>query len=152
MRFILVDTILAMVPGKTISATKTMPANEELFLDHFPGFPVVPGVLLTEMMAQTAGKCLYSENADRGRPMLAKIKGASFRDWVRPGEPIVLTAEILSSRPQFATAACQGRVDGRLVCSAELMFSFTPATSFAAEYRDEVLDRFLAKELGVREP
>lgn len=148
MRFILVDAILAMVPGKTISATKTMSPGEELFLDHFPGFPVVPGVLLTEMMAQTAGKCLYSENPDRGRPMLAQIKGASFRGWVRPGESIVLTAEIQSSRPQFATAACQGKVDGRLVCSAGLMFSFTPSSSFTAEYRDEVLDRYLAEQLG----
>ena len=137
-----------MVPGKTISATKTLPAGEELFLDHFPGFPVVPGVLLTEMMAQTAGKCLFAEHPERGRPMLAQIKGASFRGWVRPDELIVLTAEIQSSRPQFATASCHATVNGRPVCSAELMFSFAPASSFGADYRDEVLDRYLSQPIA----
>lgn len=135
-----------MVPGSSIIATKSLPAGEELFLDHFPGFPVVPGVLLTEMMAQAAGKCLYSERPDRGRPMLVQIKSASFRDWVRPGELIVLTAQIQSNRTQFATAACRGEVNERQVCSAELMFSFTPSSSFAPEYRDEVLERYLAAQ------
>jgi 3-hydroxymyristoyl/3-hydroxydecanoyl-(acyl carrier protein) dehydratase len=61
MRFVMVDRILSMVPGKSIEAIKVMPPSEELFQDHFPGFPVVPGVLLTEMMAQASGKCLYAE-------------------------------------------------------------------------------------------
>ncbi len=143
MRFLLVDEILELTPGRFIRALKTMDPGEELFQDHFPGFPVVPGVLLTEMMAQAAGKCLYAENCQRGRPMLAQIKTASFRSWVRPGEQIMLEAEVRSSRPQFATASCHGSVTGRSVCSAELMFSFQPASTFAAEYRDEILERFL---------
>jgi 3-hydroxyacyl-[acyl-carrier-protein] dehydratase len=145
MRFLLVDEILEMSPGRTIRAVKTLSPDEELFLDHFPGFPVVPGVLLTEMMAQAAGKCLFAENPERGRPMLVQIKSATFRNWVPPGEPVTLIAEILSSRPQFATAACQAEVNGRSACSAEFMFNFRPASSFAAGYRDEVLDRFLAR-------
>lgn len=140
----MVDEISEMVPGKTITATKTLSETEDLFRDHFPGFPVVPGVLLTEMMAQAAGKCLFAENPSRGRPMLAQIKAANFRGWVRPGETVVLTAKILSSRLQFATSACQGRVDGRLVCTAEVMFTFAPSSTFAADYRDEVLDHYLA--------
>jgi 3-hydroxyacyl-[acyl-carrier-protein] dehydratase len=140
-----VDEILELVPGRSIRAVKTLGAGEELFQDHFPGFPVVPGVLLTEMMAQAAGKCLFAENPDRGRPMLAQIKSATFRNWVRPDEQITLLAEIRSSRPEFAIAACRAEVAGRPVCSAELMFSFQPNSDFAADHRDAVLDRFMAR-------
>ena len=145
MRFLLVDDILELDPGRTIRAVKTLSPDEELFQDHFPGFPVVPGVLLTEMMAQAAGKCLAAEAPARGRPMLAQIKSAIFRDWVRPGETVTLIGEIRSSRPQFATAACQAEVAGRPVCSAELMFTFLPTSTFAADLRDESLERFLSK-------
>ena len=145
MRFLLIDEILDLSPGVSIRAAKTMPIDEELFLDHFPGFPVVPGVLLTEMMAQAAGKCLFAENPERGRPMLVQIKSATFRNWVRPGERVTLSADIRSSRPQFATASCQAHVEDRDVCSADLMFSFLPASTFASDYRDEVLERFLAR-------
>ena len=122
-----------------------MSPAEELFLDHFPGFPVVPGVLLTEMMAQAAGKCLLAENAERGRPILVQIKAANFRSWVHPGERIALFAEIRSSRPEFATAACHAEVRDAKVCSAELMFSFMPPSASAHAPRDEVLERFLAR-------
>ena len=66
MRFLLVNRIIAMQPGVSIEAEMTLPAFEELFRDHFPGFPVVPGVLLTEMMAQGAGKCLNAEGVGGG--------------------------------------------------------------------------------------
>jgi 3-hydroxyacyl-[acyl-carrier-protein] dehydratase len=141
-RFLLVDEILEMTPGQVIRAVKTLSPDEELFQDHFPGFPVVPGVLLTEMMAQAAGKCLFAEDPGRGRPMLAQIKAATFRDWVRPGEKVTLVGAIRSSHPRFANATCHAEVNGRLVCSAELMFSFQPSSSFAPDYRDEVLERF----------
>jgi 3-hydroxyacyl-[acyl-carrier-protein] dehydratase len=138
----LVDEILDLVPGKHIRATKTLGQQEEFFRDHFPGFPVVPGVLLTEMMAQTAGKCLDAENPKRGKAMLAQIKMASFREWVSPGQVAMIFAQIRSSRPQFATADCYVEVEGRKVCSAELFFTFVTADRFAADYRDEVLERY----------
>jgi 3-hydroxyacyl-[acyl-carrier-protein] dehydratase len=144
-RFLLVDDILEMMPGRSIRAVKTLSPDEELFQDHFPGFPVVPGVLLTEMMAQAAGKCLFAENPERGLPMLAQIKAATFRNWVRPGEQVTLVGEIRSSRPQFATASCQAEVNGRPACTADLVFSFQPSSTFAGAYRDVVLERFLAR-------
>ena len=145
MRFLLVDEILELTPGQSIRAAMTMSADEELFLDHFPGFPVVPGVLLTEMMGQAAGKCLFAENAERGRPILVQIKAASFRSWVRPGDRIVLFAEIRSSRTEFATAACHAEVGDVKVCSAELMFSFMPKSASSAAFRDEALERFFGR-------
>ena len=106
MRFILVDRILALEPGKSIRAEKTLAPDEELFRDHFPGFPVVPGVLLTEMMAQAAGKCLDAERRSRGKPMLAQIRTASFRECVRPGETAEIVATVLGSQNDVATARC----------------------------------------------
>lgn len=145
MRFILVDEILEMIPGRSISATKAIAPDEDYFRDHFPGFPVVPGVLLTEMMAQTAGKCLDAEDAARGKAMLARITLANFRDWVAPGQTAEIFAEIKSSRPQFATAKCHIDVAGRQICSAEMLFSFVPHDRFALGYRDEVLERYRSR-------
>ena len=138
----MVDEILELAPGKSIKAVKHIAPDEDYFRDHFPGFPVVPGVLLTEMMAQAAGKCLAAEDLSRGRPMLAQIKAASFREWVGPGMTVILIAEVKVSRPQFATANCRAEVNGQAVCSAELMFTFVPGDRFAPGYRDEVLERW----------
>ncbi len=145
MKFILVDEILELSPGSRIRAVKHIAQDEDYFRDHFPGFPVVPGVLLTEMMGQAAGKCLVAEDQSRGRPMLVQIKAASFREWVGPGKTVVLVAEIKLSRPEFATAICRAEVDGQTVCSAELLFSFVPNEKFPPDYRDEVLDAYLAR-------
>jgi 3-hydroxyacyl-[acyl-carrier-protein] dehydratase len=143
MRFILVDTILRLDPGKSIEAEKTFPYSEQFFLDHFPGFPVVPGVLLTEAMAQTAGKCLYAGDPDRGRPMLAQIRNASFRNWVKPEERMHIFAEILSGTTSFATAKCRLEVDQKLAAQSELLFSFAVESLFAQDYADQVLQDYL---------
>jgi 3-hydroxyacyl-[acyl-carrier-protein] dehydratase len=144
MKFIFVDRIRALEPGRSIRAEKTLAPDEELFQDHFPGFPVVPGVLLTEMMAQATGKCLDAERRPRGKPILAQIKSASFREWVRPGETAEITATILSSLDDVATARCFIEVGGRKACSAELLLAFVPADRFAPS-RDDVLEHYLAE-------
>lgn len=144
MRFILVDRILELDPGKSIRALKRFSGDEDFFQDHFPGFPVVPGVLLTEMMAQAAGKCLDAERRPRGKAMLAQIKSASFREWVSPGKDAVIFANVKSSQDVFATAICHVEVDSRKVCNAELLFSFLPLDRLAAGYVDQVLESYLA--------
>ncbi len=144
MRFILVDKILEMVPGKTIRAEKFIAPDEDYFEDHFPGFPVVPGVLQTEMMAQAAGKCLDAEGPARGKAMLARIVSASFRGWVKPGSVCGIFAEIKTSHPKFATAVAWIAVGGSRVSASELFFAFVPMEQFAPGYRDEVLERYLA--------
>jgi len=145
-RFLLVDRILALEPGKSSRAEKTLAPDEELFRDHFPGFPVVPGVLLTEMMAQAAGKCLDAERRQRGKPMLAQIRSASFRDWVRPGETAEIVVTIGNSQDDVATARCHVEVGGRKVCSSDLLFAFMPNETFPADWRDEVLERYLSEQ------
>jgi 3-hydroxyacyl-[acyl-carrier-protein] dehydratase len=145
MRFILIDEIVDMVPGARVHGVKTLGPGEDVFRDHFPGFPVVPGVLLTEMMAQTAGKCLDAQDAARGKSMLVQIQKASFRRWVRPGERADIHAEVTSSTSEYATARCHVDVAGEEAARAELMFAFVPKSQFAADYRDEVLERFLQR-------
>ncbi len=145
MRFILVDRIVALEPGQSIVATRRIAPDEDYFRDHFPGFPVVPGVLLTEMMAQAAGKCLDAERRPRGKAMLAKILSASFRQWVRPGDEVQLHASISANDERFATAECKAEVDGHPAAQAKLFFSFLPAEQFAADLRDAVLENFLAE-------
>lgn len=144
MRFLLVDEILELVPGKSFRARKFVAPDEDYFRDHFPGFPVVPGVLLTEMMAQAAGKCLDAESPERGRSMLAQIESARFLHWVRPGSTAFVRGEVTMSRAQFAKARCEVEVDSQTVATAALFFVFVPRSEFTVEPRDEILERFLA--------
>ena len=144
MRFLLVDRILALEAGKSITAEKVLVSGEELFRDHFPGFPVVPGVLLTEMMAQAAGKCLNAERRPRGNAMLIEIRNARFREWARPDETIRLFAQIEQNQQRVAVAQCHAEVAQKKVCSATLMFAFKPIAEFAPHYRDAVLEDYLA--------
>ena len=144
MRFLLVDRILELEPGVSVVAEKTLPGSEELFRDHFPGFPVVPGVLLTEMMAQTAGKCLNAQRLPRGNAMLVEIRNAKFRSWVRPDQVIRLQARIESNQSVFALARCSALVEDREACTAQLLFAFKPQDEFA-DYRDDVLEAFLTR-------
>lgn len=146
MRFILVDRIISLEPGVRVLAARTIPHDEDYFQDHFPGFPVVPGVLLTEMMGQAAAKALDAERRPRGKAMLAKILSASFRQWVRPGDETLLHAEISANTERYANAECRAEVNGKPVAQAKLFFTFMPPGSFAADFRDAVLEDFLARQ------
>jgi 3-hydroxyacyl-[acyl-carrier-protein] dehydratase len=145
MRFLLVDRIVELLPGRSVVATSTVPADLELFRDHFPGFPVMPGVLLTEMMGQAAAKCLDAQRLPRGKALLGKILSASFRDWVRPGAETMLHASIVANEDRYATAECRLEVGGRTVAQCKLMFTFMPIAQFAPDFRDEQLEAFLAR-------
>jgi 3-hydroxyacyl-[acyl-carrier-protein] dehydratase len=145
MRFLLIDEIVELVPGERVVATRRVPAELELFQDHFPGFPVMPGVLLTEMMGQAAAKCLDAQRLPRGKALLGKILSASFRDWVRPGAETTLRAEIVANEARYANAECRLDVDGRTVAQARLMFTFMPVEKFAPGFRDLQLDEYLAR-------
>ena len=134
MRFILLDRIVSMEPGRCIHAVKTLAKSEELFLDHFPGFPVVPGVLLLEMMAQASAKCLHAEETDRGYSMLGQVNSATFREWVRPGQIVDIYANVVlsresSPRPNAMSPSRRKHVPQPSCCSASCRaVRFLPST------------------------
>jgi 3-hydroxyacyl-[acyl-carrier-protein] dehydratase len=145
LRFILIDEIIDLVPGSSIHAVKTLRADEDVFCDHFPGFPVVPGVLLTEMIAQAAGKCLDAASRVRGKAMLVQIRKATFRRWVQPDERAEILVDVTSDQSAYATALGHVDVDGVEVARADLMFSFVPWSSFDPAFRDEILQRYQSR-------
>jgi 3-hydroxyacyl-[acyl-carrier-protein] dehydratase len=151
MSFIFIDEIVDLVPGKTIHGKRRIRENEDIFKVHYPGFPVVPGTFLTEMMAQTAGRCLDAENKDRGLAMLAGIKSAHFRKYVGPSQTADIHGRILVNRDRYATASCRIDIDGETVCAAELMFTFIRLEKLAPGFQDEVMRAYSAAKLKQKE-
>ena len=104
------------------------------------------------MRSMPAARCRFAGVRRFGRPgwraarkkVQAKILSASFRQWVRPGDEVLLHAEITASTDSYANAECRAEVNGQAVAQAKLFFSFMPIDSFAAGFRDVVLDEFLA--------
>ncbi len=129
--FALVDKIIDFVPGEQAVGIKNVTFNEQFFQGHFPGFPLMPGVLIVEAMAQVGGIVLthlpeyLSLPADtRGLFVFTGIDGVRFRRQVVPGDQLVMTAELLSfKRGRFAKMKARAEVDGQVAADGELMFS-----------------------------
>ena len=121
--FLLVDRILEIDPGKRIVGIKNVTVNEEFFLGHFPGRPVMPGVLIVEAMAQVGGVLLLKDMPDREHKLVlfAGIDEARFRRPVVPGDQIRFEVEVL--RLKSSTCKLQGKayVDGNLVAEAVIL-------------------------------
>jgi 3-hydroxyacyl-[acyl-carrier-protein] dehydratase len=119
---LLVDRVLEMEPKKRIVAIKNVTINEEVFLGHFPGRPVMPGVLLIEGMAQAGGLLLLHDLPQRDGKLLlfAGIEEAKFRRPVVPGDQIRYEVEVLRLRSTFCKVAGKALVDGELAAEAIL--------------------------------
>lgn len=133
MRFVLIDRLTHVAPGRSASAEKVFEPTLEEFADHFPGRPLVPGVLLTESMNQTAGWLILATTGFAALPLLVRIDRASFRRPVTPGEPLIVTATLRSSSASAHEILADVRVHGDVVAEARLLFhcADVPATSAA---------------------
>jgi UDP-N-acetylglucosamine acyltransferase len=121
--FLLVDRIVELEPGVRCVGIKNVTANEEFFLGHFPGHPVMPGVLILEAMAQVAGVLtLVSRNTPGALSYFAAIEKARFRHPVRPGDQIVTEARLEVLRGPYCKVRVEGRVDGQVVIEADYTF------------------------------
>ncbi len=123
--FSLVDRIIEYVPGERAVGIKNVTFNEPHFQGHFPGRPIMPGVLIVEAMAQVGGVVLTQlPERPEGLFMFAGIDKVRFRRPVVPGDQLVMTTTLLCvKRRRFGKMEAQAKVDGQLVCEGELLFS-----------------------------
>ena len=123
--FALVDRVLEHEPGKRALAIKNVTLNEPQFQGHFPGRPLMPGVLIVEAMAQVGGLIVTQmPDLPKGLFVFAGIDGVRFRRPVVPGDQLLINCELLSlKRRRFGKVHAEASVDGQLVCAGELLFS-----------------------------
>jgi UDP-3-O-[3-hydroxymyristoyl] N-acetylglucosamine deacetylase/3-hydroxyacyl-[acyl-carrier-protein] dehydratase len=122
--FLLVDRILEIESGKRAVAVKNVTANEAFFQGHFPARPVMPGVLMVEAMAQVAGVIVLSNSEFAGKlAFFMSVDSVKFRKVVEPGDQVVMEVEIVKARSRVAQAKGVCKVDGEIVCEAEMGFA-----------------------------
>jgi len=121
--FLLVDKILEQEENKIIGV-KNVTINEPFFQGHFPGYPVMPGVLIIEAMAQVGGVLMFSKEENRGKiPLFAGIDKAKFKKPVRPGDQLKIKVEIIKIIKGIGKAKAEAYVNDNLVAEAELLFT-----------------------------
>jgi len=125
--FLLIDRVIEVVPGEKVIALKNVTFNEPFFQGHFPGAPVMPGVLILEAMGQ-AGGILAHESLDKPEPdslvFFTGIDKARFRKPVVPGDQLIFELKLLKKRARVVRMAGVATVDGAKVAEAELMAAY----------------------------
>lgn len=124
--FLLVDRVVEIEQGKSLSAIKNVSINEPFFQGHFPNQPIMPGVLILEAMAQATGLLAFSDMGDAHRTklyMLVGIDKSRFRGQVVPGDQLVLNISLKRNMRGIGMYQCQALVDGEVVAEAEMMCS-----------------------------
>lgn len=125
--FKMVDRVVAIDPGlETIQCEGLVPEESSIFEGHFPGHPIMPGVLLIEAMAQTTGWLVLARNRFDKMPFLATVKEAKLRTFVVPGQMLDLHSRILHEGSGFVVAQTKALIAGKPVCNAELVFRVLP--------------------------
>lgn len=122
--FLLVDRVIDYKPGEYLTAIKNVTVNEPMFTGHFPGNPIFPGVLILEALAQATGLLGFKTVAERSENELylfAAIDDARFKKPVVPGDTMILEVKFLKERRNMWKFYGEAKVDGQIVCSAELM-------------------------------
>jgi 3-hydroxyacyl-[acyl-carrier-protein] dehydratase len=127
--FLLVDRIIEMEPPTRIVGLKNVTINEEFFQGHFPGAPVMPGVLILEAMAQVAGVLLYRDmpDEDKSRKLIyfTGVENAKFRRPVVPGDQLRMEIEVVHRRTSFGKVAARALVEGKLAAEALELFAIS---------------------------
>jgi 3-hydroxymyristoyl/3-hydroxydecanoyl-(acyl carrier protein) dehydratase len=133
MRYLLLDRITELRPPERAAGVKCVSLSDDVFVDHFPGHPILPGALIVEGLAQLGGVLLEATVKHRGlaerHALLTIIERAKFRRPVRPGDKMELEASVLTCRDEGGQVRAVARVDGAVVAEAELTFAFAAVTN-----------------------
>ncbi|ADU32271.1 3-hydroxyacyl-ACP dehydratase FabZ [Evansella cellulosilytica] len=122
--FLLVDRILEVEEGQRAVGIKNVTANEEFFNGHFPDYPVMPGVLIIEALAQVGAVAMLKKEENRGRlAFFAGIDGCRFKGQVKPGDQLRLEVEMTRLRGKIGKGRAVASVEGKTVAEAEIMFA-----------------------------
>lgn len=123
--FLLVDKILEVDAGKRIVGVKNVTINEPFFQGHYPGFPVMPGVMIAEAMAQVGGVMMI-KSLDAGHyiPLLAGFENFKFRKPVMPGDQLRLEVDLVFVRGTLGKVKGKALVEGKVVAEGEILFAF----------------------------
>ncbi len=126
--FLLIDRIVEFEPTKRLVAIKNVTINEPFFQGHFPGYPIMPGVLVVEAMAQAGGIIMLHELPDRAEKLVVftGIERAKFRRPVTPGDQLRMEVQVLSFRPRAGRIEGKAYVEGKLACEATLTCQVVP--------------------------
>jgi len=124
MRWIFVDRITEIDPGKSAVGLRNFSRSERFFMDHFPGYPLVPGVLHVEMIAQVGVMSIMASNPDF-LPILGSIKSAKFYNKIVPGDQAVIKTQVVV-RKEFSVASGHIEVEKKKVSAAEVILAHIP--------------------------
>jgi 3-hydroxyacyl-[acyl-carrier-protein] dehydratase len=124
--FQLIDRIVDIdLAEQKIRAEATIPTTSTIFEGHFPGFPLMPGVLLVETMAQASGWLVLAANRFQRMPFLAAVKDAKFRIFAKPGQTLLVNATLSHEGSGYSVAAANITVDDKTICDANVTFRIT---------------------------
>ena len=124
--FLLLDEVTVIEPGVRVVARKRVREDEWYLAGHFPGRPIMPGVLMVEAMAQAGAVAVLSEEANRGKlALFAGIDDVRFKRIVEPGDELEVTCEVERLRGPVGRGKAEARVDGELAVRGTLMFALT---------------------------
>lgn len=132
--FLMIDRILEVEEGKRAVGLKNVTINEDFFNGHFPGYPVMPGVLIVESLAQVGAVAVLQIPENKGRlAFFTGIDNCRFKRQVKPGDQLRLEVELVKLRGSMGKGHGIATVDGELVCEADILFALGPVVKSEQE-------------------